>query len=156
MHLIQQILFIICSLAAIVIFARKVVQMRRNVNLGRDEDISDNKAERWKNMVLLALGQKKMFKRPIPALLHICVYVGFVIINVEILEIFLDGVFGKHRMFAPYLGNLYSYLIGFFEVLAALVLIQPWQWITSGAQPSFLTVSNAPLQKKIIRSSLSS
>jgi len=123
MHLIQQVLFIICAVAAIVIFARKVVQMRRNVNLGRDEDISDNKSERWKNMILLALGQKKMFKKPIPALLHLCVYVGFVIINIEILEIILDGISGKHRMFAPYLRDLYSYLIGFFEILAALVLI---------------------------------
>ncbi len=123
MHLAQQILFIICAIAAIYIFARKVTEMRRNVLLGRDEDISDNKGERWKNMVLLALGQKKMFKKPLPALLHLAVYAGFIIINVEILEIFLDGVTGQHRMFAPMLGGLYSFLIGFFEVLAALVLI---------------------------------
>jgi len=123
MHLVQQILFILVAAAAVYIFSKKVAEIRRNILLGRDEDLSDNKAERWKNMILLALGQKKMFKRPIPALLHIAVYVGFVIINIEILEIFLDGILGVHRLFAPMLGSLYAYLIGFFEVLAALVLI---------------------------------
>ncbi len=97
--------------------------MRRNILLGRDEDLTDRPGERWKNMALLALGQKKMFKKPLPAFLHLAVYAGFVIINAEILEIFLDGVLGKHRLFVPLLGSLYSYLIGFFEVLAALVLI---------------------------------
>jgi heterodisulfide reductase subunit C len=123
MHIVQQILFILCASAAIFIFAKKVKEMRRNILLGRAEDLSDNSGQRWKNMVLLALGQQKMFKKPVPALLHLAVYAGFVIINVEILEILLDGVFGVHRLFAPVLGNLYSYLIGFFEILAALVLI---------------------------------
>ncbi len=95
--------------------------------LGRDEDLSDNKGQRWKNMLLLAIGQKKMFKRPIPALLHIAVYVGFIIINIEILEIFVDGMLGKHRFFAGLLGTdysiIYSWLIGFFEILAAMVLV---------------------------------
>ncbi len=101
--------------------------MRRNILLGRDEDLSDNKGQRWKNMLLLAIGQKKMFKRPIPALLHIAVYVGFIIINIEILEIFVDGMLGKHRFFAGLLGTdysiIYSWLIGFFEILAAMVLV---------------------------------
>ncbi len=123
MHILQQILFIICAGFAIFLFYKKVAEVRRNINLGRDEDISDNKAQRWKNMVLLALGQKKMFKKPIPALLHLAVYAGFVIINIEILEIFLDGITGQHRMFVPLLGSIYSFLIDFFEVLAALVLI---------------------------------
>jgi len=123
MHLVQQILFILVAAAAVYLFSKKVAEISRNILLGRDEDLSDNKGERWKNMILLALGQKKMFKRPIPALLHIAVYVGFVIINIEILEIFLDGILGVHRLFAPMLGSLYAYLIGFFEVLAALVLI---------------------------------
>ena len=123
MHLVQQILFIILALAAIYIFAKKVMEMRRNILLGRDEDLSGNSGQRWKNMTLLALGQKKMFKKPLPAVLHLFVYAGFIIINVEILEIFLDGALGMHRLFAPVLGNLYAYLIGFFEVLAALVLI---------------------------------
>lgn len=123
MHLIQQILFILLVAAAIFLFVKKAKEITRNINLGRDEDISDNKDQRWKNMVLLALGQKKMFKRPIPAFLHLAVYAGFIIINVEILEIILDGILGTHRLFLPYLGVVYSFLIGFFEVLAALVLI---------------------------------
>lgn len=123
MHLIQQILFIICAAVAIYFFSRKVGEIRRNINLGRDEDFSDNKSQRWRNMILLALGQKKMFKRPVPALLHLAVYAGFVIINIEILEIFVDGIMGKHRIFAPVLGGLYPFLIGFFEVLAVLVLV---------------------------------
>ena len=123
MHLIQQILFILLVGTAIFLFVKKAKEIARNINLGRAEDISDNKDQRWKNMVLLALGQKKMFKRPIPAFLHLAVYAGFIIINIEILEIILDGILGTHRLFLPFLGSLYSFLIGFFEVLAALVLI---------------------------------
>ncbi len=125
MHLVQQLLFIVCTIAGIYIFAKKVGEMRRNILLGRDEDLSDNSSQRWKNMLLLAIGQKKMFKNPIPAFLHLAVYAGFIIINIEILEIFLDGFTGYHRLFAHAEGlrNLYAYLIGFFEVLASLVLI---------------------------------
>ncbi len=122
MHIIQQVLFILCSGIAVYFFAEKVAEIRRNIDLGRDEEIKDNPSARWRNMVLLALGQKKMFKRPIPAFLHLAVYVGFVIINIEILEIFLDGILGKHRLFALYIGGLYPILIGFFEILAVLVL----------------------------------
>lgn len=123
MHLVQQILFILCAGISVYFFSKKVGEIRRNIKLGKDEDLTDNPSARWRNMVLMALGQQKMFKKPIPALLHLAVYAGFVIINVEILEIFLDGIFGVHRLFAPMLGSLYAYLIGFFEVLAALVLI---------------------------------
>ncbi len=123
MHVVQQILFIALAAVSIYIFAKKIKEMRRNILLGRDEDLTDNPGQRWKNMVLLALGQKKMFKKPLPAFLHLAVYAGFVIINAEILEILLDGIFGVHRLFVPVLGNLYSWLIGFFEILAALVLI---------------------------------
>lgn len=123
MHIAQQILFIVCAVTAIYFFSKKVAELRRNILLGRDEDLTDNSNQRWKNMVLLALGQKKMFKKPLPAILHLAVYAGFIIINVEILEIVLDGILGTHRLFAPMLGGLYSFLIGFFEVLAALVLI---------------------------------
>ena len=123
MHLVQQILFIILAGSAIYLFSKKVAEMRRNILLGRDEDLTDNSSQRWKNMILLALGQKKMFKKPVPAILHLFVYAGFIIINAEILEIFLDGILGRHRLFAPMLGGLYAFLIGFFEILAALVLI---------------------------------
>ncbi len=123
MHIIQQLLFIILAGVASFLFAKKVKEISRNINLGRDEDLTDNSSQRWKNMMLLALGQKKMFKKPIPAFLHLAVYAGFIIINIEILEIFLDGIFGVHRMFAPFLGSLYTFLIGFFEILAVLVLV---------------------------------
>lgn len=108
---------------AIFLFARKVREIYRNINLGKDQDFKDNPSARWRNVLLLAFGQKKMFKRMSPAILHLFVYVGFVIINIEILEIILDGVFGTHRLFAPYIGGLYNFLIGCFEILAALVLV---------------------------------
>jgi len=123
MHLIQQILFTLVALASIVFFARKVAEIRRNINLGKDEKINDNTGARWRNVLLLAFGQKKMFKRMTPAILHFFVYAGFVIINIEILEIILDGTLGTHRLFVPWLGGLYNILIGCFEILAALVLI---------------------------------
>ncbi len=123
MHIVQQIFFILCAGVAIYFFSKKIAEIRRNIKLGKDEDLTDNSSQRWKNMILLALGQQKMFKKPIPALLHLFVYAGFIIINIEILEIFLDGILGKHRLFAPMLGPLYSYLIGFFEILGAAVLI---------------------------------
>jgi heterodisulfide reductase subunit C len=123
MHLIQQILFILLAGTALFLFAKKVMEIRRNINLGKDENLTDNSGIRWKNMVLLALGQQKMFKKPIPAVLHLFVYAGFIIINIEVLEIILDGIIGTHRLFAPFIGGLYTFLIGFFEVLAALVLI---------------------------------
>jgi len=123
MQIIQQALFVLLIAVAIFLFARKVGEIRRNINLGKDEDRNDNPSLRWKNVLLLAFGQKKMFKRMTPAILHFFVYAGFVIINIEILEIILDGIFGTHRMFAPMLGGLYPVLIGCFEILAALVLV---------------------------------
>ncbi len=121
MQVIQQIFFILCVGVAVYFFSKKVGEIRRNIKLGKDEDLSNEPGARWRNMVLMALGQKKMFKKPIPAVLHFAVYAGFIIINIEILEIILDGVLGKHRLFAPMLGGLYSFLVGFFEVLAVLV-----------------------------------
>ncbi|WP_276134256.1 (Fe-S)-binding protein [Polluticoccus soli] len=123
MQLIQQIAFIILAGVSIFLFAKKVGEIRRNILLGRDEDLNDNPGQRWKNMTLLALGQQKMFKKPLPAFLHLAVYAGFIIINIEILEILLDGVLGHHRLFAAPLGSLYAVLIGFFEILAVLVLV---------------------------------
>ncbi len=122
---IEQIVFILVTLAAIYIFARNIAKLRRNILLGKeiDEPI-ENKGERWKLLLLNALGQKKMFKRPIPAILHFFVYVGFVIINVEVLEIILDGLLGKHRLFAELLGEkIYPVFISSFEFLGIMVLI---------------------------------
>ncbi|RYY65698.1 MAG: (Fe-S)-binding protein [Chitinophagaceae bacterium] len=121
-QLFQQLLFVLLVAAAVWIFARKVTTIRRNINLGREEDLKDNPGARWRNMLLLAFGQKRMFDKPMVAFLHFIVYAGFVIINVEILEIVLDGIFGTHRLFAPWLGGLYSFVINFFEFLAFSVL----------------------------------
>lgn len=123
MSILQQILFIILLCSSIWFFSKNVNNIRKNILLGRDIDITDNKAERWKNVLLLALGQKKMFKYPLVAVLHFIIYAGFIIINLEILEIILDGIFGTHRLFAPYFGIAYGWLINSFEVLALGVLI---------------------------------
>jgi len=122
MQIVQQILFVIIAGIAIWLFAKKVKEIRANINLGRDEDISDNKPQRWRNLLLLALGQKKMFRNPLVAVLHFFVYAGFIIINIEVLEIILDGGFATHRLFANALGGLYTFLIDAFEILAVLVL----------------------------------
>lgn len=121
MHLAQQILFILLAGIAVWLFVRQVKFISRNIRLGRDEKFEPH-PDRWKNVLLMALGQKRMFDKPLVALLHFAVYAGFIIINIEILEIILDGIFGTHRLFAPYLGNVYTFVIDFFEVLAFLVL----------------------------------
>jgi ferredoxin len=123
MQLAQQILFTILSVVAIALFTKKVKEIIRNIRLGQPEDLSDNKAIRWKNVLFLAFGQKKMFRNPFVAVLHFFVYAGFIIINIEVLEIVLDGIFGTHRLFAPLIGGFYSFLINSFEVLALLVLV---------------------------------
>lgn len=123
MEIVQQVSFILLNIVAIWLFARKVKEIRRNINLGREELINDNKGERWKNVLLLAFGQKKMFRNPLVAVMHFFVYAGFIIINIEVLEIVLDGITGKHRLFAAPLGGFYTFLINAFEVLALSVLL---------------------------------
>lgn len=123
MSYIQQIVFVITAGFAIWLFAKNILKIRRNILLGKDEDYSDNPSARWRNLVLLALGQKKMFRNPLVAVLHFVVYAGFVIINIEMLEIMLDGALGTHRLFAPWLGGFYTFLINAFEVLALGVLL---------------------------------
>lgn len=123
MSILPQILFVAAAAAAIFLFAGKAKQIRRNILLGKEETLTDNPAARWRNLLLLAFGQKKMFRNPSVAIMHFIIYAGFVIINIEVLEIFLDGIFGTHRLFAPYLGGFYNFLINFFEILALGVLI---------------------------------
>lgn len=123
MQIAQQILFILISGAAIFLFSRNARQIIRNIRLGRDEIINDQPGRRWKNVLLLAFGQKKMFRNPLVAILHFFVYAGFIIINLEVAEIVLDGIFGTHRLFAAPLGGFYSFLINAFEVLAVLVIL---------------------------------
>ena len=124
MHLIQQIFFIALLVLGSYLFSKKAIEIRRNILLGKDEDLSDNKPARWKNLMLLAFGQKKMFKNKLVAVMHLVIYVGFVIINIEVLEIILDGITGKHRIFANLIpAGLYSFLINFFEILAFGVIV---------------------------------
>lgn len=119
---IDNILFAIILTIGVGFFVKNVKKLIRNIKLGQDVNRTDNSSERWKNMAMIALGQSKMVKRPVSGILHIIVYVGFVIINLEVLEIIIDGLFGTHRVFS-FLGSFYGILIGSFEILAVLVLV---------------------------------
>lgn len=122
MQIVAQILFVIALVAGIGFFARNIKRVIRNIKLGKEIDRSDNPGERFAKMARIAMGQSKMVKRPIAGFLHIVVYVGFIIINIEVLEIIIDGVFGTHRIFS-FLGGFYDVLIFSFEILAFLVLL---------------------------------
>lgn len=123
MTLFPNLIFLCLLLFGVGFFIRNISRLRRNVLLGKEMCRSDNKSQRWVHMTRVALGQSKMGTKPIAAFLHLIVYVGFVLINIELLEIVLDGLLGSHRLFAPLLGKFYDFLIGCFEVLAFLVLI---------------------------------
>lgn len=122
MQYIPNILFIIALVAGIGYFTLNIRKVIRNIKLGQKVDASDHTSERWANVFRIALGQSKMTVRPISGFLHIIVYVGFIIINIEVLEIIIDGIFGTHRIFSS-LGSFYGFLIGSFEILALLVLV---------------------------------
>ena len=122
MHYLPNILFLVAFIAGAGFFTFNVRKLIRNIKLGRDEDRSDNKPLRWKNMAKIALGQYKMVKRPVSGIIHVLVYLGFVIINIEVLEIIIDGIFGTHRIFS-FLGGFYDFLIATFEIFALLVLV---------------------------------
>jgi ferredoxin len=122
MSYIDNILFVLLLAAGFGYFAINVKKLIRNIKLGREVNRNDNPSERWSNMAMIALGQSKMVRRPVAGILHIIVYVGFVIINIELLEIIIDGVFGTHRLFS-FMGGFYDFLIGFFEVLAFAVVV---------------------------------
>ena len=119
---IPNIIFVLLLTIGVVFFVTIIILIIRNIKLGRTIDRSDNARLRWRNMILIALGQSKMVKRPVAGILHVLVYLGFIIINIEVLEIIIDGLLGTHRIFA-FAGNLYNFLIGAFEILAILVLI---------------------------------
>ena len=123
MDILPNMFFVIILLISITIFTRNILKIKKNINLGRSIDRSDNKSARWKNMARIALGQSKMVSRPIAGILHVVVYIGFLIINIELLEIVVDGIFGTHRVFAPFLGSAYNVLIATFEIFAFLVLL---------------------------------
>ncbi|ALM06767.1 Fe-S oxidoreductase [Sediminicola sp. YIK13] len=122
MEYLPNILFAILLVGALTFFTKNVKRLSRNIKLGKDVDVSDNKPQRWKNMAKIALGQTKMVVRPIAGIMHVIVYVGFIIINIEVLEIIIDGLLGTHRIFAP-LGAVYDFLIASFEILAFLVIV---------------------------------
>ncbi|MEP2689865.1 (Fe-S)-binding protein [Maribacter dokdonensis] len=122
MQYLPNVIFVILLVVGVGFFVKNISKLKRNIFLGKEASLNDNKPQRWKNMVKIALGQTKMVVRPIAGMLHIIVYVGFIIINIEVLEIILDGIFGTHRMFAI-LGPVYDFLIGSFEVLALLVIV---------------------------------
>lgn len=121
--MISSILFCILFVGASAYFYTNVMKIRRNILLGKDVVIADHKGERWKTMLLVAFGQKKMFSRPIPALLHLFLYVAFVITQIELLEIIFDGVTGNHRAFRESLGGFYTFMVSFIEILSVLAFI---------------------------------
>ena len=122
MMYIDNLVFAVILSIGIGFFVKNVKKLKRNINLGQEIDRKDNSSARWKNMAMIALGQSKMFKRPIAAFFHLIVYAGFIIINIEVIEIIIDGLYGSHRIFSC-LGSFYGFLIGSFEILAVLVLV---------------------------------
>jgi hypothetical protein len=123
MGILSQVIFALILGIGSWIFAGRVKFIRRNIFLGKEQDLSDNPSARWKQMLWVAMGQSKMVKRPVAGFFHILIYVGFVLINIEVLEILIDGLLGTHRFFAHYLGSIYDVAIGFFEILAFGVLL---------------------------------
>jgi len=122
MTYLPNILFAILLFLGIGYFVRNIKKVIRNINLGKDINRKDNPKARWQNMSRIALGQSKMVKRPVAGILHVLVYAGFIIINIEVIEIIIDGLFGTHRILS-FAGGLYNFLIGAFEILALLVFI---------------------------------
>jgi heterodisulfide reductase subunit C len=121
--MIEQIFFLVFLTAALAFFTRNVRKIFRNINLGLPAKRGDNPAERWKTVLKVAFGQTKMFQRPLSALMHLLIYAGFIIVNIEVLEIIIDGLFGTHRIFAYPFGGFYNFLIAAFEWFAAAVLV---------------------------------
>lgn len=119
----EQIAFLFVLLTAGYFLVKRIAFIRKNIQLGKKAGIKDHPGKRLRNLLLVAFGQKKMFKRPVPALLHLFVYVGFLVINIEVLEFIIDGIAGTHRIFSPYLGTCYNVLMNTFEFLAVTVLV---------------------------------
>ena len=123
MSILPQLAFVLILGVAGFILSKRIQFLRRNILLGKAETRNDQPENRWKAMLLVALGQQKMFKRWVPAFLHLLIYVGFLVINLEVLEFVLDGLLGTHRLFAPLLGGVYTVAINVFEFLAVAVLV---------------------------------
>jgi heterodisulfide reductase subunit C len=123
MELLQQIVFVLVTGLSVWLFSRRIKGIKRNILLGRDHGLEPRGSEGWRQVFMLALGQRKMFRNPLVAVLHMIIYAGFVIINIEVLEILMDGMMGTHRLFAPLLGDAYPWLINAFESLAVGVIL---------------------------------
>ncbi|WP_336963623.1 (Fe-S)-binding protein [Chryseobacterium contaminans] len=124
MQYIDNIIFLILLVAGFGLFAKSLLKIYRNIRLGHEINRNDRKSERWSTMARVAMGQSKMVKRPVAGILHLFVYVGFVIINIELIEIIVDGLFGTHRFLASVFGNgFYSFFTATLEILALLVVI---------------------------------
>jgi len=128
--MISIILFALLLVVGSGFFAMNAMKIRSNILLGRDIDRSDHSSERWKTMLLVAFGQKKMFSRPLPALLHLAIYAAFVITQIELIEIVIDGLSGSHRFFRGSLGGFYTFMISFIEVLSVLALIATFVFLS--------------------------
>jgi ferredoxin len=123
MAVIQQVLFVITLAIAVYFIRKRVLRIRSNIQLGKKQEVKGDSGARLQNMLLIAFGQKKMFKKLIPATFHFFIYIGFLVINLEVLEFVIDGVAGTHRIFAPFLGSFYNVLMNVFEFLAIAVLL---------------------------------
>lgn len=123
MAVLQQVIFLITLITAGFFIRRRVLRIRANIQLGKKQESTGDSSVRLQNMLLIAFGQQKMFKKLIPATLHFFIYVGFLVINLEVLEFVIDGLAGTHRIFAPYLGGFYNVLMNIFEFLAVAVLL---------------------------------
>lgn len=143
--MISIVIFAVLLVAGFGLFTWNMMKVRSNILLGRDVNRTDNKGERWKIMTLVALGQKKMFARPIPAFLHLCIYAAFVITQIELIEIILDGLMGKHRLFHDSLGGFYTFMVSFIEILSVLAFI---------ATLSFLSRRNLLKVPRLVKSEL--
>ncbi|MEQ1584602.1 MAG: (Fe-S)-binding protein [Cyclobacteriaceae bacterium] len=123
MAVLQQIVFIIILAVAVFLIRKRVLRIVNNIRLGKNFEVTGDSGQRFQNMMLVAFGQRKMFKKFIPAFLHFFIYIGFLVINLEVLEFVVDGILGTHRIFAPYLGGFYNVLMNVFEFLAVSVLL---------------------------------
>ena len=137
-----QILFLLISSISIYFALKNFLKIRRNINLGTPERISGDVVQRWKNVGLVALGQKKMFKNWIPAILHLFIYTAFLVTQIELLEIFTDGAFGTHRFFAHYLGGFYTFIVSTIEILSVLAFVATIanvRGVSTSPRPSYQT-----------------
>lgn len=123
MEIVAQVAFVLILVVTAFFVRQRIIFIRKNISLGKNIEATGPTSDRWQNVLLIAFGQKKMFKRWIPAVFHFFIYVGFLVINIEVLEFIIDGIAGTHRIFAPYLGALYGVLMNIFEFLALAVLV---------------------------------